>query len=104
MPSVDPDLFASGIGCRAPGESVVNSAVMREFSSRALCEETLAIRLVYVMKGLVGALPILGVHSFVDVANDLLVSLHEVKVFARFVFPGIAVVFGKQGKAWGCEK
>ena len=56
------------------------------------------------VKGLVGSLPVLGVHSFVDVADDFLVALHEIEVLARFVFPGIAMMLGEYGKGWKREK
>lgn len=87
VPSVYPDFFAIGIEGRAFRESIINATVVRELATRTLGKEIFSIGLVYVMKGFVGALPVLGVHSLVDVTDDFLVALHQVEVFARFVLP-----------------
>ena len=94
MPCVYADLFPFGIGRRASGEPIVNSPVMGELATRALGKKAFSVRLVDMVKGFVGTLPVLGGHSLVDIAGDFLVALHEIKVLARFVFPGIAVMLG----------
>ena len=60
---------------------------MSKFAPWTLGDKTISVRLIDVMKGFVGSLPVFWVHSFVDIANDFFVPFHEVYVFARFVLP-----------------
>ena len=103
VPSVYADLLTVLVLGRAFGKPEVYTAVVGEFSAGSLGEEILTVCLVDVMEWFVGALAILGIHAFVDVACDFLAVLDQVDVFAGIVLP-LKSFFGEGvGEAWGEE-
>ena len=72
VPGVHADFLSVLVLGRTFGEPKIYPSMVGVASAGSLGQEILAVGLVYVMEGLVGAFAILGVHSFVDVAGNLL--------------------------------